>query len=144
MFSKISLISFFFLFIALAAEAKVFEVKMLNKGSDGQTMVFEPAYVKIQKGDSVKFIPTDKSHSVESFKEGTPAGAPAWKGGINKEITVKFDQEGVHVFKCVPHFVMGMIGAVQVGNATNLAQIKSLALKGKTKDRFEKVISQVK
>jgi len=127
-----------------AVEAKVVEVKMLNKGSDGQSMVFEPAFVKIDKGDSVKFVPTDKSHSVESFNDGAPAGASAWKGGLNKEITVKFDKEGVHVFKCVPHFVMGMIGAVQVGNPSNLAQIKALTFKGKTKDRFAKILTQVK
>jgi len=132
------------MFSAFAVQAKVVEVKMLNKGSDGQSMVFEPAFLKIEKGDSVKFIPTDKSHSVESFKDGTPSGAALWKGGLNKEITVKFDQEGIHVFKCVPHFVMGMIGAVQVGNPSNLTQIKSLAFKGKTKERFTKIVSQIK
>lgn len=143
MFKKLSLLSFLML-ITLVVEAKVYEVKMLNKGSDGQNMVFEPAFLKIEKGDSVKFLPTDRSHSVESLKEGTPAGAPAWKGGINKEITVKFDQEGVHVFKCLPHFTMGMIGAVQVGKPTNLVQIKALTFKGKSKERLGKIVSQIK
>ncbi len=132
------------LFSAIFAEAKVYEVKMLNKGPDGQPMVFEPLFLKIEKGDSVKFVPTDKSHSAEFYKDGAPAGAPAWKGGLNKEVTVKFDTEGVHVFKCLPHFVMGMIGAVQVGKATNLSQIKALTLKGKGKDRLAKIISQIK
>ena len=134
----------FFLVIAFASEAKVYEVKMLNKDSTGQTMVFEPSFLKIEKGDSVKFLPTDKSHSVQSLKEGTPAGVAEWKGGMNKEITVKFDQEGVHVFKCLPHFVMGMVGAVQVGAPKNLAQIKALSFRGKAKERFAKVISQIK
>ena len=46
----------------LAAAAEI-EVKMLNKGSDGGAMVFEPALVKIAPGDTVKFIATDKGHN---------------------------------------------------------------------------------
>lgn len=141
---KMMLLVSFMLVGAAMAQAKVYEVKMLNKGSDGQPMVFEPAFLKIEKGDSVKFVPTDKSHSAESYKEGSPAGAPAWKGGLNKEITVKFDTEGVHVYKCVPHFVMGMIGAIQVGKPVNLSGVKSLTLKGKGKDRLAKILTQVK
>lgn len=41
---------------ALAAEIKV---KMLNRGTEG-VMVFEPALVKIEPGDTVKFVATDK------------------------------------------------------------------------------------
>jgi plastocyanin len=41
---------------AWAAEV---EVKLLNKGSDGGMMVFEPAYVKIAPGDTVKFLSAD-------------------------------------------------------------------------------------
>ena len=48
---------------AWAAEV---EVKLLNKGSDGRMMVFEPAYVKIASGDTVKFLSTDKGYNAES------------------------------------------------------------------------------
>jgi len=40
-----------------------FEVHMLNKGVAG-SMVFEPAFVQVQPGDTVTFIPTDKGHNV--------------------------------------------------------------------------------
>src|SRR5690606_36022004 len=43
------------------------EVKMLNKGSDGQAMVFEPAFLKVKPGDTVKFVPTDKGHDAETI-----------------------------------------------------------------------------
>src|SRR5262245_57706486 len=46
-----------------AANAAEIEVKMLNKGTDGGVMVFEPAFVKIEPGDSVKFVATDKGHN---------------------------------------------------------------------------------
>ena len=47
-----------------AASAAEVEVKLLNKGAAG-VMVFEPAFVQIQPGDSVKFVSTDKGHNAE-------------------------------------------------------------------------------
>ena len=61
------------------ASAAEHQVKMLNKGTDGQPMVFEPAYLKVQPGDTVKFLPTDKSHNVESIKDILPAGVESFK-----------------------------------------------------------------
>jgi plastocyanin len=49
-----------------AAAAEV-EVKMLDKGTEGM-MVFEPALVKIEPGDTIKFIAANKGHNVESIK----------------------------------------------------------------------------
>jgi len=52
------------------------QVQMLNKGTDG-AMVFEPDFIKIAPGDTVTFVPTDKSHNVETFKGLIPDGAAA-------------------------------------------------------------------
>ena len=41
------------------------EVKLPNKGTDGGTMAFEPAFVKIASGDTVKLLSTDKGHDPE-------------------------------------------------------------------------------
>jgi len=43
------------LVLAGGARAAEVEVKLLNKGGDGAVMVFEPAFVKIAPGDTVKF-----------------------------------------------------------------------------------------
>ncbi|TWH30163.1 hypothetical protein L611_003300000290 [Aminobacter sp. J15] len=37
------------------------QVQMLNKGAKG-AMVFEPDFIQVEVGDTVTFIPTDKSH----------------------------------------------------------------------------------
>lgn len=60
-----------FAFPALSAEI---EVKMLNKGSDGQAMVFEPATVKAAVGDVITFIPVDKGHDAAAVKDMIPEG----------------------------------------------------------------------
>jgi pseudoazurin len=114
---------------AAPAAAKEYQVKMLNKGSDGSLMVFEPAYLKVAAGDSVKFVATQKGHNAESLAGMAPAGAAAFKGKIDEEIVVKFTKEGIYGYKCLPHVGMGMVGVVQVGKAANKAEAAAAAAK---------------
>jgi pseudoazurin len=97
------------------AFAANFEVHMLNKGEAG-AMVFEPAGLRIAPGDTVTFIPTDKSHNAETIKELLPAGAEPFKGKVNQEIVVTFAVPGIYGVKCLPHYAMGMVMAVVVGD----------------------------
>lgn len=122
------------------------QVKMLNSGKDG-AMVFEPSYLKIEKGDTVKFIKTDPSHN--SVSVIVPQGATQWKGKIDEEIVVKPEQEGVYVYVCEPHKMMAMVGVIQVGAPTNLEEARKESEKlSKTfvmnKDRLQKAFAQVK
>jgi pseudoazurin len=97
-----------------AAFAETHEVQMLNKGDAGN-MVFEPSFLKIAVGDTVLFVPTDKSHNAESIKEMMPEGAEKFKGKINKEIEATFDVEGLYGVMCKPHYAMGMVMSIEVG-----------------------------
>ena len=94
------------------------EVKMLNRGAAG-SMVFEPAYLKIRPGDTVTFVPTDNSHNAESIPAMAPAGAAPFKGAMNKPVTVTFEAEGIYGYKCAPHYGMGMVGVIEVGDAVS-------------------------
>ena len=58
-----------------AAFAETFEVKMLNKGADGDRMVFEPAFVQAAPGDTIRFLAADKGHNAEINKGMLPDGA---------------------------------------------------------------------
>jgi pseudoazurin len=131
---------------AAPASAKEFQVKMLNKGADGSLMVFEPAYLKVAPGDSVKFVATQKGHNAESIAGMAPAGAAAFKGKIDEEFTVKFTKEGVYGYKCLPHFGMGMVGVVQVGKAGNKAEAVAAAQKipGLGKKRMSALLEKVR
>ncbi|HET7124380.1 MAG TPA: plastocyanin/azurin family copper-binding protein, partial [Bradyrhizobium sp.] len=79
--------------VAGAAMAAEVEVKMLNKGAEGM-MVFEPALVKIEPGDTVKFAATDKGHNAESIKGMLPADAAPFVGKNGEDVTVTFDKSG--------------------------------------------------
>jgi pseudoazurin len=118
--------------MTLAAEV---EIKMLNKGAEG-LMVFEPALVKIEPGDTVKFVASDKSHNAESIKNMLPEGAAPFAGKMNEDVAVTFDKSGVYGVKCMPHYAMGMVALVVVGKPDNLDQAKAVPQAGKAKQVF--------
>mgnify|MGYP001065100331 FL=1 len=124
--------------LASAVQAAEVEIHMLNKGADG-AMVFEPAFVKVQPGDTVKFVPTDKSHNVESIKDMLPEGAEPFKGEMNAEYVLTVTAPGVYGVKCTPHFAMGMVALIQVGDApANLDAAKAVKLPKKAQERMNK------
>lgn len=127
-----------------AAYAEEHEVLMLNRGSDGEAMVFEPAFLKVAPGDTVRFVPTDMSHNSEAVLGMLPEGAEAWKGKINEEIAVTFDAEGVYGVKCLPHYALGMVALVQVGeDLSNLDEALTVKHPGRAAQRMAVLFEQV-
>ena len=132
--------------IALS-EGPVHEVKMLNSGADG-IMVFEPAVIKISKGDTVNFVATDMSHNSASLDGMIPAGADSWNGALSQDISITFTEEGVYVYQCTPHAMMAMVGVIQVGEAVNLDAVKAEASQKKSifvsnTDRLDEYLSRL-
>lgn len=127
---------------AAGANAEVIEVHMLNKGETG-LMVFEPAFVKAQPGDVIKFIPTDRSHNAESIDGMLPEGVEEFASKINEEFELTVDAEGLYGVKCKPHWAMGMVALIQVGEPVNLEEAADAKQRGKAKDRMADLIAQV-
>ena len=129
---------------SMSLSAAEYDVQMLNKGSDGQTMVFEPAFLQIAVGDTVNFIPTDKGHNAEVIKGLFPEGGTEFKGKINQELSVTFEVEGAYGYKCLPHFGMGMVGLIVVGDEpANLAAITELKGPPKAAAKFADLAAMV-
>jgi len=128
--------------LAGAAQAADHQVQMLNKGEKG-AMVFQPDFIVAAPGDTVTFVPTDKSHDAESIKDMIPEGATPFKGKMNEQITVTLDKEGIYGVKCTPHYGMGMVALVVVGKPANLEQAKAVKQTGKAKKVFEALLAQV-
>jgi pseudoazurin len=118
--------------LAGAAAAAEIEVKMLDKGADG-AMVFEPALVKIEPGDTVKFRAVNKGHNVETIKGMLPEGATPFVGKINEELAITFDKPGFYGVKCLPHYGMGMVGLIVVGTPANQTEAMTVTHPGKAK-----------
>ncbi|MGO7020420.1 pseudoazurin [Rhizobium ruizarguesonis] len=143
--SKFGLIAVAAVLVASAAPSMAadHQIQLLNKGADG-VMVFEPGFVKIAPGDTVTFVPTDKSHNVETYKGLIPDGAAQFKSKPNEEFQTKFDVPGAYVVKCTPHAGMGMVALIQVGDApANLDAIKTAKVPNPVRKRLDADLAQV-
>ncbi len=125
-----------------AAYAADHQVQMLNKGDKG-AMVFQPNFIKAAPGDTITFVPTDKSHNAEAIKGMVPEGAELFKGKLSEPLTVTLTAEGIYGVKCVPHYGMGMVALIEVGKPVNLEQAKAVKHPGKAKTVFEDLFAQV-
>ena len=118
-------------------------IEMRNKDDAGTHMAFQPGFVKVEVGDTVKFVPTDKGHNAESVKGAWPEGVPEVRGAFSKEVVFKAEKEGLYVFKCLPHYGMGMVALVQVGKPVNLDKIKAFTATGLAKKRLDSEVAKV-
>ena len=126
-----------------AAAAANFEVLMLNKGTDGKTMGFSPSFLHVEPGDTVTFVPVDKGHNAETILDMIPAAAATWKGKVNEQFTVTLTEPGLYGFMCMPHFNMGMVGLIQVGDdRSNLTQLMDVRLPGKAQARMMELFAK--
>ena len=134
-------------FICIDLTSEAYTVKMLNQGATG-VMVFEPAFLKINVGDTVTFESTDAAHNSASIPGMIPSGASPWNGQLSRDISVTFEIPGVYGYQCTPHAMMAMVGVIQVGEAVNLDEVKSAASQIKStfvmnQERLEDYLSRL-
>ena len=99
-------------------------VKIVDESANGN-MIFEPGYLKANVGDTVTFVVKDPGHNVIS--RHIPPGANGWKGTVSQGLTVTLGKEGVYLYECDLHKMLGMVGVIQVGKPVNLAAAKVAA-----------------
>jgi pseudoazurin len=125
---------------ALAAD---YEVQMLNRGTAGGTMVFEPAYLAVEPGDTVTFVATDRGHNAEIISGMLPEGAEPFRGRMGQPLTVTFGVPGVYGYKCLPHMALGMVGVIVVGDpAGNLETARAAEPSGKAGQVMDGLLAQ--
>ena len=105
--------------------------------------VFEPAFLRVAPGDSVTFVPTHPSHNSASKKGMLPEGAAPWNSKVNEEFTVTLTVEGVYGYICSPHYEMGMVGVIVVGDpSVNLEAARKVRQQGDAKSAFAALLDQ--
>ncbi|ARC39115.1 pseudoazurin (plasmid) [Paracoccus yeei] len=125
---------------ALAADH---QVQMMNKGADG-AMVFEPAFVKAEVGDTVTFVPKDKGHDVVSLPGMLPEGVAEFESKLNEQFVLTLDKPGLYGVKCKPHLPMGMVALIQAGaDASNYDAVATGKLPKKARARMDAGLAQV-
>ena len=97
-------------------------------------------------GETMIFKPSDPSHNAESIF--SPTAASSFMTPVGEDVAITFSEEGVYLYKCTPHLVLGMVGVIQVGRATNKKEAllewgaiePSIAM---NKDRMKSYLEQI-
>lgn len=126
-----------FVLFGVPAFAANVDVQMLNKGDVG-AFVFQPSLVKIAVGDTVTFLPTDKGHNVDGPVGYIPEGADPFKSAMGEQLVQTFTVPGVYVVKCDPHYGLGMVAVIVVGDdLSNLEALKAAKNPKKAQERLD-------
>ena len=121
--------------------AQTHEVKMLTRSATAG-MVYEPDYLQIAPGDTVKFIPTQSSHNAATLPGLLPEGAQPFKGKLNQEIEQTFTVPGLYGIQCIPHLAMGMVMLIQVGTPTETMPKLPEGLAPRARERLGAIIQR--
>lgn len=136
--------------MAISIAAPVFAanhtINMLDENSNGEIMLFDPPFLKANVGDTVTFVAKNPGHNIISRL--VPKGASDFKGEVSKNITVNLNKEGIYLYECDLHVKLGMVGLIQVGKPTNLAEAKAKAAELKQKmamgsERLDEYLAEV-
>lgn len=130
--------------LSLFAETHLVEMRNTNPNDPNSINLFDPPILKIEKGDSVKFVVIDKGHNSASKKGMLPDGALPWNGRLDEEIVITFNLDGTYGYVCIPHLGMGMVGLILVGDyMVNFDEAKKVRQRGGAKKAFRSLFEQV-
>ena len=88
-------------------------------------------------------MPTDRAHNSESLV--VPEGGETWKGKLNQEVTATLTVEGLYAYKCLPHFGLGMVGLIAVGDpSVNIEAVENERYPGLAKKVMAGLIEEAK
>lgn len=130
----------------LSPLAEIHLVKMRNTDPNDPNSInlFEPSILKIEKGDSVKFIAVDKGHNSASKKGMLPDGTLPWNSKLDEELEIVFNLDGTYGYVCLPHLEMGMVGLILVGDySVNFEEAKNVRQRGGAKKAFRALFKEV-
>ena len=99
-------------------------------------------FLEITAGDRVRFVPTHKSHNAATVEGMVPEGVEGFKSRINDEFETGFDKPGFYGIKCSPHYGMGMVMLIKVGEATLPQSYRTVDVPGRAKPRLEELFER--
>ena len=118
-------------------------VRMVTDGAEGRFR-FEPRIVRIEPGDTVRFVAHDPIHATKSIPGMIPEGARPWWGEMGRPLEVTFTVPGVYGFKCPSHYTVGMVGLIVVGDPSpNLARARAVRHPRMAQEAFARLFAEL-
>lgn len=87
---------------------------------------YDPVVVFIEPGDTVVWT-NMAGHNSVTIPELIPEGSEGFNIPMGENGSATLTEEGVYIYKCDPHFAMGMGGAIVVGQPSNFEDVKANA-----------------
>ena len=106
-----------------------------------RSTAYDPVVLKINPGDTVRWT-NMSGHNVHFEAGNIPEGAETWQSQLGNDVSRTFDKEGLYLYKCDPHFALGMVGALIVGTPDNVAQVEQNA-QGMYKRALAKAMKEI-
>lgn len=130
---------------AQSANASDATVHIMNRDPKTNiSFLYSPGVVRVAPGDTVNWVSTNSMHNVSFVAGGVPVGVPQFTSGFQTQISYKFSKPGIYFYKCGPHYSLGMVGVVVVGNdRSNLAALSKLDLPIAAKQRLNSFMSEL-
>jgi pseudoazurin len=124
-----------------AVQAQTHEVKMLTRSATAG-MVFDPDYLQVAPGDTVRFVPTQSGHNAATLPGLLPDGAEPFKGKMDQPTEQTFSVPGLYGIQCTPHLAMGMVMLIQVGEPAAEPPVLPATLPKRALDRMNAALAQ--
>jgi len=116
----------------------------VQMASENGQEIFDPIGLKVEPGDTVKWVIKSGSHSSTSYSPGNPSdngadlipkGAKSWNSGVlsgtGSSFSYTFEKEGTYDYYCIPHKQLGMVGRIVCGKPGGPAEKTSIPNKPK-------------
>ena len=132
-----------FLVLPASVNASDMTIQMLNKDiGSKERNIYSPALIQIELGDTVKWVATDRGHNVEFVRGAVPEGVKPFRSALGKDVSYTFSTPGAYVYKCTPHYGLGMVGIIIVGETPdNLLDIAAKKYPGKADKRIDALLA---
>lgn len=108
---------------------------------------FAPDLVRIAPGESVTFLNSRGSHTVNTQRGLWPEGVPEIDISGQQRAEIVFDRSGLYGVTCRRHGKYGMLMLVAVGDATatadDLASVDELGISRRAKAGFRRLLSEL-
>ncbi|MEM7671084.1 MAG: plastocyanin/azurin family copper-binding protein [Pseudomonadota bacterium] len=143
-FSRIALMAIGIASLAGVARAagKTHDVRMW---SDGGLKYYMPDFLRVEIGDTVRFVNKSGHHNTESVPGMIPESAQPWFSEIDETFELVIEHEGVYGYKCTPHYEKGMVGLIVAGDAgVNLAAAEAVETPEQAHAMFARLFKKLK
>ncbi len=133
--------------LAGAALAETFEIDQvidLSAMTPDQVYRFEPSYLWIKPGDSIRFLNSTGNHTVTSLEGMWPEGVDYVNIEHKPVAAVTLDQPGIYGFRCKVHGRHGMYALLVVGSPeANIDKISYEKVSEPGRAIFERLFSRM-